>query len=299
MFPPTTDYNQQLFAYLQTWRQLLEQWAAMTAGLPFPTAPSVWPTMPFMPGGGQFMPPAAPFMPPMPPFMPPTPTAAAPPMPPAPADYTQQLFSYLQAWRQYLQQMTGATPGPRPPSPPDGPTPPGDDTGSKTIPTSDVSKGSNPPWPPPRLDMQPESPGGSQIVSTGSGQATPLVDIRPTSGEYVSEFRRPGFGQPSPLGFRPEETQLLNPPEYAFGYRDRPSARTFPAGTVVYTAEPEASSYTSEAAAQLPAASPFSAVMDRVDLTALPQAAPKSLFSSPGAQVASARIEEAGQTPSP
>jgi len=296
MFPPTTDYNQQLFAYLQTWRQLLEQWAAMTAGLPFPTVPSVWPTAP---AGGQFMPPTAPFMPPMPPFMPPTPTAPAPPMPPAPADYTQQLFSYLQAWRQYLEQMTGARPGPRPPCPPDGPIPPGDDTGSKTIPRSDVSKGSNPPGPPPQLDIQPESPGGSQVVSSDFGQATPLLNLPPTSGEYVSEFRRPGFDQPSPFGHGLEETQLLNPPDYAFGYRDRPSAGTLPAGAVVYTAAPEASSHTSESAAQLPVASPFSAVMERVEPNASPQAAPKSLFSSPGAQVASARIEEAGQTPSP
>jgi hypothetical protein len=33
-------------------------------------------------------------------------------MPPSPADYTQQLFGYLQAWRQYLEQATGATPAP-------------------------------------------------------------------------------------------------------------------------------------------------------------------------------------------
>jgi len=280
MFTPTTDYNQQLFAYLQTWRQLLEQWAAMMAGLPFPTAPSVWPTVPFMPAGGQFMPPAAPFMPPMPPLMPPTPTAPAPPMPPAPADYTQQLFSYLQAWRQYLEQMTGARPGSpqqpttqpptaqpasdgakaRPTPPPDVPIPPGDDTGSEIR------------WPP------------------------PLVGIPPYN-EYVSEFRRPGSDQPSGHGL--EEPQLLNPPDYAFGYRDRPRPGTFPAGAVVYTAEPEASRYTSEAPAQLPVNSPFSAVMERVEPSASPQSAPRSLFSSPGAQTASARAEEAGQKPSP
>jgi hypothetical protein len=312
MFPPTTDYNQQLFAYLQTWRQLLEQWATMTAGLPFPTAPSVWPTAP---AGGQFMPPTAPFMPPMPPFMPPTPTAPAPPMPPAPADYTQQLFSYLQAWRQYLEQMTGARPGSpqastaqqpaaeNRPANDNGkaspPRPPSDDTGSKSIPRSDVSKGSNPPWPPPQLDIQPESPGGSQVVSGDFGQATPLLNLPPTSGEYVSEFRRVGFDQPSPFGHGLEETRLLNPPDYAFGYRDRPGAAPFPAGAVVYTAEPEASRYTSEAPAQLPVNSPFSGVMERVDLNALPQVEQRSLFSSPGAQTASERLGEAGQKPSP
>ena len=111
MFPSTPDYNQHMFAYLHAWRQFLEQWAAMTAGFPFPTAPFAWPTVPFMPAGGQFMPPTAPFMPPMPPFAPPTPAAPAPPAtlgPPAPADYTQQLFGYLQAWRQYLEQMADA-----------------------------------------------------------------------------------------------------------------------------------------------------------------------------------------------
>lgn len=111
MSTPATDYNQQLLAYLQTWRQLLDQWMAMAAGLPFPTPPSVMPTAP---SGGYFMPPTAPFMPPSVPFMPPT--ASVPPMPPAPADYTQQLFSYLQAWRQYLEQMTGAKPGAPPAS---------------------------------------------------------------------------------------------------------------------------------------------------------------------------------------
>jgi hypothetical protein len=312
MFTPTTDYNQQLFAYLQTWQQLLEQWAALAAAIPFPTPPSAWPTVPFMPAGGQFMPP---FMPPMPPVVPPTPTAPAPPMPPAPADYTQQLFRYLQAWRQYLEQMAGAGSGPpqapttqRPgaenrPADDNGkagpPWPPSDDTGSKTIPRGDVSKGSNPPWPPPQSDIQPQSPGGSQVVSSDFGRATPLLNLPPTSGEYVTELRRPGSDLPGTFGSGPEETQLLNPPDYAFGYRGRPSAGTLPAGAVVYAAEPGASPHTSEAAAQLPAASPFSAVMDRVDLNALPQVEQRSLFSSPRAQTASERLGEAGQKPSP
>lgn len=290
MFPSTPDYNQHMFAYLHAWRQFLEQWAAMTAGFPFPTAPFAWPTVPFMPAGGQFMPPTAPFMPPMPPFAPPTPAAPAPPAalgPPAPADYTQQLFGYLQAWRQYLEQMADAS-GSAPAQQPAAGNRPADDTG----------RGSNPPSPPPQVDIQPESPGGSQVVGGDFGQAAPLVDLPPTSGEYRSEFQRPGFDQPSPFGYGPDPTQLLNPPDYAFGFRDRSSAGTVPTGTVVYTAAPGASSDTSEAAAQLPVASPFSAVMERVEPTASPPAAPKSLFTSPSAHEASARIEEAGQTPS-
>ena len=299
MFTPTTDYNRQLLAYLQAWQQLLQQWTAMTPGLPFPTAPSVMPTAP---AGGQFMPPTVPFMPSTVPFMPPMPpTAPMPPMPPAPADYTQQLFSYLQAWRQYLEQMTGARPGSpsastaQPPTaqaanaleneppddgvnarrsgPPDGPSPPGVDTGSKSIPGSKAPKGSNPTWP-------------------------TLMDL-PPHDYYKSEISRPGFAQAGPFDHGPDEPQVLNPPDYAFGYRDPPRSGTLPAGAVVYTAEPEASRNTSEAPAQPPVSSPFSAVMERVEPTASPQVAPKSLFSSAGAQVASARIEEAGQTPSP
>ncbi len=91
------DYNQQLLAYLQAWRQLLEQSMTM-AGTPFAVAPSAMPAVP----------PGMPFMPPMPPM---PPAAPVPPVPPSPADYTQQLFGYLQAWRQYLEQVTGAAPG--------------------------------------------------------------------------------------------------------------------------------------------------------------------------------------------
>ena len=53
-------------------------------------------------------------MPPMPPtpFMPPmAPPGTSPPGASPPTDYTQQLFGYLQAWRQYLEQAIGAAPG--------------------------------------------------------------------------------------------------------------------------------------------------------------------------------------------
>ena len=108
MFTPTNDYNQQMLAYLQTWRHLLDQWTTMAAALPSLFAPSAMPLVPPMPQLPQ-MPPAAPFMGPLPP------TA---PTPSAPADYTQQLFSALQAWRQYLEQVTAGQPGVSPPPPP-------------------------------------------------------------------------------------------------------------------------------------------------------------------------------------
>src|SRR4051794_28566325 len=180
MFTPTTDYNQQLFRYLQTWRELLEQWSTMTGGLPFPTAQSAMPTAP--PGA---------FMPPMPPMsaMPPMSPIAS--MPPAPADYTQQLFGYLQAWRQYLEQMTGAWPGsphtvaaqstnasahqaanvgsaPRSPHRPDVDIPPDNsggtksNFGSKSARESSVQQGTSPTWPP-FVDVAPSTEGGTQV----------------------------------------------------------------------------------------------------------------------------------------
>jgi hypothetical protein len=111
------EYNQQLLAYLQVWRQLLEQSANLTAGLPAPNASfappgfPAMPAMPSMPPGMPFMPPGVtnPPMPPTFPFMPPAPSQ---PMPSSPTDYTQQLFGYLQAWRHALEQAsnTAATP---------------------------------------------------------------------------------------------------------------------------------------------------------------------------------------------
>ncbi|KUI31322.1 oxidoreductase [Mycobacterium sp. IS-1742] len=78
MTTPPFDMNQQLLAYLQAWRQLLEQWTAMAASLP---------------GVGSPYPPGAP----------------GGPAAPGPADYTQQLFGSLQAWRRHLEQAAAAT----------------------------------------------------------------------------------------------------------------------------------------------------------------------------------------------
>jgi hypothetical protein len=277
MFTPATDYNQQLLAYLQNLRQLLEQW---TAGFPFPTGPAMMPTAPFMPSGGQFLPPTAPFM---------APTATVPPTPPAPADYTQQLFSYLQAWRQYLEQMTGAPPSsppaptaqpptaqpgntpkqppadddgkpPVPPRPPDVPIPPGNEAGSRSRAGSESRTGSRPPWPPPQLDVEPSSPGGSQVVD---------LDFDPTSPI-------------GPVGRGRQEPQVLIPPGNEFATELVPFR--FPADPAVISA---------------PLGSSFHAKMARVEPEASPQLAPQSHYSSPGAQAASARFQEAGQKPSP
>ena len=149
-----TDYGQQLLTYLQAWRQYLEQATGAAMPMqPFPGAPSGMNTTLSVPA---YMPPMVPSMPPMAPSMPPM-APVVPPMPPAatsaapavtPTDYTQQLLTYLQAWRQYLEQATGAappcTPQPTPaepadtqPKPPPHPAqeevPPDWDTGSGII----------------------------------------------------------------------------------------------------------------------------------------------------------------------
>ncbi|WNG93951.1 FAD-dependent oxidoreductase [Mycobacterium sp. ITM-2016-00318] len=102
--PPMTfpvDSNQHLLAYLQAWRQLLEASASVTPALLFPPGTSGMPPMPPMPGG-------IPPIPPMPPGMPGSGGGGA--LNP-PTDYAQQLFSHLQAWRQYLEQAVGAASG--------------------------------------------------------------------------------------------------------------------------------------------------------------------------------------------
>jgi hypothetical protein len=91
------NYNQQLLNYLQAWRQLLEASAALTSGMPMGPSPMGMPPMPSMP--------PMPFMPPM------TAPGTVPPGASPPADYSQQLFGYLQAWRQYLEHATSNASG--------------------------------------------------------------------------------------------------------------------------------------------------------------------------------------------
>lgn len=159
----------------------------MTPGLPLPVAPFAMPAPPV----------GAPFVPPMPP------AASGPPMAPSPADYTHQLFCYLQAWRQYLEQMTGgstsgpvqpfspqpmqaptppgnpsanqvnyqsgANPSPYPPYPPNDPVPPGNDYGSGAGDDSgDTGDGTGTMPPPHFVDVGPNYPGGSQIVEVST-----------------------------------------------------------------------------------------------------------------------------------
>jgi hypothetical protein len=160
------DYHQ-LLAYMQVWRQLLEPPANTMPGLPFPnlaTPPGV-PSLPFVPPGMPFLPPGGttPPMPSMSGFMPPPgPTGA---MPPAPADYTQQLFGYLQAWRHYLEQTAGTT---GPPSPPSAqPTQPTQQPSQPTQPTAQPTQQSG------QQAAQPTQQSGSIPQTTSGGMKIP------------------------------------------------------------------------------------------------------------------------------
>ncbi|OBF32593.1 hypothetical protein A5719_28610 [Mycolicibacterium peregrinum] len=196
-YPP--DYSQQLYAYLQAWRQFLEPltaMAAMAAGMAVPPGPWAGP-------GGYPIP--APGLPPYPtayPAQPPSPPAApvSPAQVPA-ADYTQQLFGYLQGWRQQLEQMTGTatpttygndagTPGrrPVPPDPADaGRTSPPDDGPGSLYPRQSTTSS----VPPPKFEaMRPANQSGSQVP----GEAPALSP----------QFQRDSLRQPAVVARGPQ-----------------------------------------------------------------------------------------------
>ncbi len=120
----TPQFDPNLLAYLQAWRQYLEQLAG-AATVPAVTVPGMaFPGLPTVP-----VPPS----PMAPPALPPLPTTVMPPSHPAsypataPAtpspDYIQQLLDTLQAWRHYLETSMRTAPVPSTPAPTEG-TPP-------------------------------------------------------------------------------------------------------------------------------------------------------------------------------
>ncbi len=185
-----------LLAYLQAWRQLLEASAALTSGWPLASGAAGMPPMPFG------MPPGSP-MPPMPPGMAPG-FGAGPPNPPA--DYAQQLFGYLQAWRHYLEQAVTNASGSIQPLQPTGSAPQSMGTQSAGAhPTESGSTGS-------------QSDGSSGSQSSGSQSAVApknetrvflrprdsfgtLTDLKDFSGPEL--FSRPDFTGPAGPEIRP------------------------------------------------------------------------------------------------
>lgn len=178
-YPP--EHNPQLVAYLQAWRQVLEPLTpGITAAMPFPGAP--W------------------GMPPMPPFTAPMPTAPPPPMP---ADYTQQLFGYLQAWRQYLEQATGARPaeaqraGAQP-----------TDMQASDTPGAGGSAQTARPEGSPTVTVRPDNPIGGRATETSPGNS-PTPDLPP---KVV--LNRPNEGGTQSYGndrFRRDDLRRIQP----------------------------------------------------------------------------------------
>ena len=168
-----TDNTQQLLAYLQAWRQYLEQGAGAMAPaqlLP-PAAPGLFTTLP-----------TAPLAPP------PMPSAAASqPMTFSPIDYTLQLLTCLQAWRQYLEQAMGvAAPGrPLYPTAPPAPT-------TATAPPC-------PTTPPPPATTTATTAGQSGPASSPTSSAVEIVrPSNPFQSELVGPLMADPSGRPSP-----------------------------------------------------------------------------------------------------
>ncbi|MEO3760792.1 FAD-dependent oxidoreductase [Mycobacterium sp. B14F4] len=173
--PPMTssfDFNRQLLVYLQAWRQLLEASAAMASAVPFAQSP---------PGMT-----AAPPVPPMPGM---TPPGTSPP-----ADYAQQLFTYLQTWRQHLEQAAGAAQG----------AAPGQD-GYPSSPTQASGTGSGSPKPDPVLIDAPEDDFATRM-DTGSGSTARDMLLREPERRYGSADQPSGTAFGAKLGRVPDDT---------------------------------------------------------------------------------------------
>lgn len=152
MTQPRFDPN--LLAYLQAWRQYLEQLASSaTLSIGVPTLPQ-WPA------------PAAP-----PPVMPPA-FAAPPPYPPAPAtDYTQQLLATLAAWRQYLEHSMPTPAAATPPVPVGYPDPT-----------------------PAREAVPPSFEGGTEVARPPSIPPAAAAPVRRAGSAYAAETESQAYG---------------------------------------------------------------------------------------------------------
>jgi hypothetical protein len=309
MSMPSPDYSQQILAYLEVWREILEQSTAAAARLT-PTLPT---GIPFMPS----MPTSVPSMPPMPP-VPPAGSAAQP----APADYAQQLFRYLQAWRQYLEQ-TGAIPASaQPPSahqgeqyPPTTPTPPGkpplidkppvygDESADPSAAAGPVSNSnlSLPPnneggtaslygrsrpaeasgvWPPNNgVLVRPATEGGTMVPSSYGNKIDPADAIKSPTGP-VTDSRGGG----------PAATHVLRPPIYDWATQWLPGFRGPDVRRAAVTPDTRAQRITDTPVRRTPSPaqvtvdvpSSHRAAMDRVTLDATPKVDIKSNFKERG-----------------
>jgi uncharacterized protein with NAD-binding domain and iron-sulfur cluster len=288
MSTPTTDYNQQMFAYLQAWQQLLEQWTTMAARLASPTAPFMTPLMPPILPMPQ-LPYAAPSMPP------------GAPTPPAPADYPQQLFSALQTWRQYLEQMAGGQP--------DGAPPPTARRANAVQGEAANSSGQGRPGRPPDVIIPPDDPGGSRGgagIEARSGSDSPGQPpyYESARSQFSSQFpREVAAGSPDRLDRGREESGELKLPQWPYGSQiDQLRQRPEVLGQDISSPQPEAQRYR-QTPVERSIGTPFRQAIDRAAPISSPQSVAKSLFAIGQArQAPAARLRDAGQArqaPSP
>jgi hypothetical protein len=300
MSMPTPGNDQQLLAFLQTWRQLLEQWGAMTTAAPSPSLPF---DVAATPVGAQFIPPGMPLMPTgLPPM--------APLVPPSPTDYTQQLFGYLQAWRQYLEQMAGARPAPPQPA---------TANSSGSAPASSGA-GANSSAPPPTVHRPPATDVGTK--GQGSSDGVPTSNFASASAKVPPEvFLAPGredstqapdnlnlnlnaglLRAPSPAGRfgGPEAPAVFRPPIYDYGnmfdrlqFGSDASATSASLPTALHSNELSATGAPPPPARLSPTTltqnlvnSPYLGMMSRATLDESPLATP-TLFKSPGSDSSS------------
>ncbi|MDG5481536.1 FAD-dependent oxidoreductase [Mycolicibacterium gadium] len=265
MMTPTTDYNQQMLAYLSTWQRLLEQWTTMAMGLTSTTAP-------IMPPAPQL--PQMPFMPPFPPGAPP---------PPASTDYAQQLFSSLQAWRQHLEQMA---------------------TGRRGV-TPTAESGNSAQGGPAQPTGRPNQSGHASQSGQADQRPSDVINLPPindgTRNEGGHEARDSSNPTPPPwirLGTR-SQTSSMEPVEVPGSPTDRVQFGPVEMSELKFPARQ--GSFIDDLGQRLDpeiqAPSAFREAMGRVDPNLSPQSVQKSLFAI--ANEPAANIGDAGQTPSP
>jgi hypothetical protein len=185
------NYTQQQSAYLQAWRQVLEPLMPIPQAMSHPGG--AWP-MPAMPPHLQSEPPAPPGMP------------AAPPVAP---DYAQQLFSYLQAWRQSLEAMVGSPPVPAQPSG----RQPYDTVPSATPPSSTPPGNGGTGYGRPNVPVPPENPGVGRSSGPAGlyyGESSPKV---PPKFNAIPALNETGSQQPGegPVAAKDPQRLPVNP----------------------------------------------------------------------------------------
>jgi hypothetical protein len=194
-----SEHPQHLLAYLQAWRQYLEQTAGATTRPPAPWG------VPAAPPAAQFPPPAA---------------AMSSP------DYVQQLLGHLQAWRQYLEQtMRAVAPPQSPPMSPPAAAAPG------WFPPAGRPPGTPPPDAPPSGSPPPDGPPDGSSGGPVSGNVPPGPGILgPWSEKQETVLpRHPNYSQFSRPTFpKHEEHEPIS--EAGSRYQ---STRCFPSGPVV------------------------------------------------------------------